>query len=211
MELSRQQHHLWPDLRYLHRTDPQRGRFHSGRTHTFSLSDTQGMLPRHKCTLGIYQYTDKYLLQLHRRHKKISFGNYHISGTLPRAFQVFLHLVSQQLWEKGIIFRFCKKKNKKKTNQGSEKWNILPRITCLENGSWFLTQICLCTHMLLFFFLQYVYTIDSYTQTYTHPLCTHKIPIESKLLEGKDCILSTDVSQASGTGTGHIVYTQRIF
>lgn len=207
MELSRQQHHLWPDLRYLHRTDPDRGKFHSRRTHTFSLSDTQGMLPRHKCTLGIYQYTYKYLLQLHRRHKKISFGNYHISGTLPRAFQVFLHLVSQQFWEKGIIFQFWKKKK----NQGGEKLNILSRITCLENGSWFLTQICLRTHMLLFFFLQYVYTTDSYTQTDTHPLCTHKIPIESKLLEGKHCILSTDVSQASGTVTGHIVCTQRIF
>lgn len=134
MELSRQQHHLWPDLRYLHRTDPDRGKFHSRRTHTFSLSDTQGMLPRHKCTLGIYQYTYKYLLQLHRRHKKISFGNYHISGTLPRAFQVFLHLVSQQFWEKGIIFQFWKKKKKPRRRKVKyfvqdhmpRKWQLVP-------------------------------------------------------------------------------------
>ena len=94
------------------------------------------MLPRHKCTLGIYQYTYKYLLQLHRRHKKISFGNYHISGTLSRASQVFLHLVSQQLLEKGIIFQFCKKKKKKQPrlrkvkyfaqDHMPRKWQLVP-------------------------------------------------------------------------------------
>lgn len=131
---------------------------------------------------------EKHLLPLHSRsEEKISLGNYHIPGTLPGAFQVFLHSVSQQFERKGSFSHLVK------------NWRfgkgILPTMTYLESGRWFLTQICLCTHVLLVFF-PHICVHHRLIHTNTSIPSTHKTPIESKLLEGGDFILFADVCSA---------------